>query len=88
MAALCPAIRSRALMAVLSLACMRFRRLSWIVPAILLLTGCSTVRDVLGIPNAGDPSVTLRSAEPRWLLIKNPRFGDVPSEPEAVLVTL
>ena len=52
----------------------------------LVLSGCDSVRSFLGIPNAGDPSVTLRSAEPRWLLVKNPRFGDVPSEPEFIWV--
>jgi len=48
--------------------------------------GCSTAKSVIGVPNAGDPSVTIKSAETRWLLIKNPRFGDVPSEPEYVWV--
>ncbi|HUG35429.1 MAG TPA: FlgT C-terminal domain-containing protein [Candidatus Limnocylindrales bacterium] len=33
-----------------------------------------------------DPSVEIKSAEPRWLLIKNPRFGDVASEPEYIWV--
>jgi hypothetical protein len=53
---------------------------------LLLLSGCNTVRDVLGVPAPGDPSITLRSAEPKWLLVKNPRFGDVPSEPEYIWV--
>jgi hypothetical protein len=57
-----------------------------LVATLALLAGCNTVRDVLGLPNPGDPSVNLRSAEPRWLLIKNPRFGDVPSEPEYIWV--
>ena len=48
--------------------------------------GCSTAKSVIGVPNTGDPSVTIKSAETRWLLIKNPRFGDVPSEPEYVWV--
>jgi hypothetical protein len=48
--------------------------------------GCSTAKNVIGVPSAGDPSVTIKSAETRWLLIKNPRFGDVPSEPEYVWV--
>ncbi len=48
--------------------------------------GCSTAKSVIGVPTAGDPSVTIKSAETRWLLIKNPRFGDVPSEPEYVWV--
>jgi hypothetical protein len=50
------------------------------------LAGCNTLRNVLGVPSPGDPSVSLRSAEPRWLLVKNPRFGDVPSEPEYIWV--
>jgi hypothetical protein len=49
-------------------------------------SGCSTAKNVIGVPTAGDPSVTIKSAETRWLLIKNPRFGDVPSEPEYVWV--
>jgi hypothetical protein len=48
--------------------------------------GCSTAKNVIGVPDAGAPSVTIKSAETRWLLIKNPRFGDVPSEPEYVWV--
>jgi len=49
-------------------------------------SGCSAAKSVIGVPNSGDPSVTIKSAETRWLLIKNPRFGDVPSEPEYVWV--
>jgi len=49
---------------------------------VLALAGCSAMRQALGVPSPGDPSVTIKSAETRWLLIKNPRFGDVPSEPE------
>jgi hypothetical protein len=48
--------------------------------------GCSAAKSVIGVPTAGDPSVTIKSAETKWLLIKNPRFGDVPSEPEYVWV--
>lgn len=54
--------------------------------AAALMTGCNTMRNIMGYPNPGDPSVELKSAEPKWLLIKNPRFGDVPSEPEYVWV--
>ena len=49
-------------------------------------SGCGTVRQIFGIPNAGEPTINLKSAEARWLLIKNPRFGDVRSEPEFVWV--
>jgi hypothetical protein len=53
---------------------------------LLLASGCSKVREVAGLPVQGDPSVTLKAAETRWLLVQNPRFGDVPSEPEYVWV--
>ncbi|MET0852358.1 MAG: hypothetical protein ABW020_14570, partial [Candidatus Rokuibacteriota bacterium] len=43
-------------------------------------------RELIGFPKQSDPSVEIRSAEPKWLLIKNPRFGDVPSEPEYIWV--
>jgi len=52
----------------------------------VLLSGCGTVREVLGLPAQNDPSVQIRSAESKWLLIKNPRFGDVASEPEYIWV--
>ncbi len=57
-----------------------------VVAAGVLLSGCGSVRDVLGLPGQPDPSVQIRSAEARWLLIKNPRFGDVASEPEYIWV--
>src|SRR5574341_429830 len=62
------------------------RRLTWLVALAVVLPGCSTVRSALGVPSAGDPSVTIKPAETRWLLIKNPRFGDVASEPEYIWV--
>lgn len=52
---------------------------------VLALPGCNTVRKIAGLPEQADPSV-LRSAETRWLLVQNPRFGDVPSEPEYIWV--
>lgn len=64
---------------------MKHRLTLWLALA-LALTGCSTVRQALGVPSPGDPSVAIKSAETRWLLIKNPRFGDVPSEPEYIWV--
>jgi hypothetical protein len=51
-----------------------------------LLAGCGTVRQALGVDAPPEPSIAIKSAETRWLLIKNPRFGDVPSEPEYVWV--
>lgn len=62
------------------------QRLAWLLALAVLLSGCSTVRSALGVPSPGDPSVTIKSAETRWLLIKNPRFGDVASEPEYIWV--
>src|SRR5262245_63932256 len=50
------------------------------------LGGCVSIRELAGLPAQNDPSVTLRPSEPKWLLIKNPRFGDVPSEPEYIWV--
>jgi hypothetical protein len=51
-----------------------------------LLSGCVSLRELAGYAPQNDPSVTIRPSEPKWLLIKNPRFGDVPSEPEYVWV--
>jgi len=61
-------------------------RLTLWLALVLALAGCATVRQALGVPSLGDPSVTIKPAETRWLLIKNPRFGDVPSEPEYIWV--
>ena len=44
------------------------------------------MKQLIGVRDPGDPSIVIKSAETRWLLIKNPRFGDVPSEPEYVWV--
>jgi hypothetical protein len=52
----------------------------------VLFAGCVSLRELAGYPAQNDPSVTLRSTEPKWLLIKNPRFGDVASEPEYIWV--
>jgi len=65
---------------------MTVRPLAVIVVVALAAFGCSTAKQVLGVPNPGDPSIAIKSAETKWLLIKNPRFGDVPSEPEYVWV--
>jgi hypothetical protein len=62
----------------------------WLVVGLLVVllgvSGCSTIRQILGIANPGEPTINLKSAEARWLLIKNPRFGDVRSEPEFIWV--
>jgi alkanesulfonate monooxygenase SsuD/methylene tetrahydromethanopterin reductase-like flavin-dependent oxidoreductase (luciferase family) len=62
------------------------QRLITLVALVLVLSGCSTFRKIVGSPDPGDPSITIRSAEPRWLLVKNPRYGDVRSEPEYIWV--
>jgi len=65
---------------------MKRQPIALLLATALALSGCTTIRNVLGVPAPGEPSVNLKSAETRWLLIKNPRFGDVPSEPEYVWV--
>src|SRR5262249_52540937 len=45
-----------------------------------------SLRELAGLPKVDDPSVEIKAAEPKWLLIKNPRFGDVASEPEYIWV--
>ena len=61
---------------------MRVPRIALILAVLFAVCGCSQLRAITGYGPAGDPSVTLKSAETRWLLVKNPRFGDVASEPE------
>src|SRR5215468_11554544 len=65
---------------------MKTRSLVWLLVPLVALSGCSMMKKFLGIQDPGDPSVDIKPAEPKWLLIKNPRFGDVPSEPEYVWV--
>ncbi len=62
------------------------RRLAWCLVLALMLAGCTTVKQALGVQAPAEPSIEIKSAETRWLLIKNPRFGDVASEPEYVWV--
>jgi hypothetical protein len=62
-------------------------RVHWLViaaVALVAVSGCGGRgwREYFGLAAQADPSVAIRSAEPRWLLIKNPRCCDVPSEPE------
>src|SRR5213083_3227369 len=65
---------------------MVIRRLVIVLIALVpVLAACSTVKTILGSDSRSEPTA-LKSAESRWLLIKNPRFGDVPSEPEYVWV--
>jgi len=65
---------------------MVIRHLAIVVIALVpVLVACSTMKSIIGSTSPGEPTA-LKSAESRWLLIKNPRFGDVPSEPEYVWV--
>ena len=56
----------------------------------LSLSACGgelpSLKEIAGLPKDNDPSVEIKAAEPKWLLIKNPRFGDVASEPEYIWV--
>jgi hypothetical protein len=65
---------------------MKPQRVVWLFVVILSLSGCSTVRNFFGVASPGEPTIELKSAETRWLLIQNPRFGDVRSEPEYIWV--
>ena len=65
---------------------MNARYLVWLLLPLVAVSGCSTMKKLLGVADPGEPSVVIKSAETRWLLINNPRFGDVPSEPEYVWV--
>ena len=65
---------------------MKVSYLAGLLVMLLATSGCNSVRQFFGIPNPGEPTINLKSAEARWVLIKNPRFGDVRSEPEFVWV--
>jgi hypothetical protein len=64
---------------------MTMQRSVLLLLTILALVGCDSMRKALGLAQVGEPS-ELKSAETRWLLIKNPRYGDVASEPEYIWV--
>jgi hypothetical protein len=65
---------------------MKARYVVGLLLAMLAASGCNSLRQVAGIPIQPEPTVNIKSAETRWLLIKNPRFGDVRSEPEYIWV--
>jgi len=51
-----------------------------------LAAGCVSLREIAGLPAESVPTLSLQTAEARWVLVKNPRFGDIPSEPEYIWV--
>src|SRR5499427_678672 len=65
-------------------------RLAGLALVVASLAACArefpSLRELAGLPKVDDPSVEIKAAEPKWLLIKNPRFPDVASEPEYVWV--
>ena len=69
---------------------MKFLPVVCLLVATLVFTGCTAMtnaaRELMGMPALSDPSVALKPAEARWLLVKNPRFGDIASEPEYIWV--
>jgi hypothetical protein len=62
----------------------RFILLAGVVAVVV--TGCTSMRELVGSPGVLDPMVDLRATQAKWLLIENPKFPDVPSEPEYVWV--
>jgi hypothetical protein len=64
-----------------------YRRGQWLVLAgfiVIAVSGCGGrgLREYFGFLPTSDPSVNIRPAESKWLLIKNPRCCDIASEPE------
>ena len=51
-----------------------------------MVSGCVSAREFIGLPAESTPTVTQTRAAQNWLLIKNPRHGDAPSEPEYIWV--
>src|SRR5712664_3581956 len=80
-------VESPMLRAPMSLAA-RWRLVRVLVVVVVTLSACggTSLRELAGLPKVDDPSIEIRAAEPKWLLIKNPRFPDIPSEPEYVWV--
>jgi hypothetical protein len=58
---------------------------AWVLTLALVASGCS-LRELAGYGPGSQPTVNIKPAEARWLLVQNPRFGSVPSEPEYIWV--
>ncbi len=69
---------------------MGFAIARFVLPCLLgvawLVSGCVSAREFVGLPAESTPSVTQSRAAQNWLLIKNPRHGDAPSEPEYIWI--
>lgn len=55
-----------------------------LLTAAVLTSGCVSFRQLAGFQAEPTPTVSLRL--PRWVLVENPRFGDVRSEPQYIWV--
>jgi hypothetical protein len=64
---------------------MTMQRVALLLLVLVSAVGCDSMRKIVGLAEVGEPS-ELKSAETRWLLIQNSRYGDVPSEPEYIWV--
>jgi len=63
------------------------RLVAALLAVVLLASGCVSLRELLvGLPAEPTPTAVRQTAETRWVLVKNPRFGDVASEPEYIWV--
>ncbi len=49
-------------------------------------SGCFSAREIVGLPAESTPTVNREIAESRWVLVKNPRFGSAPTEPQYIWV--
>lgn len=52
----------------------------------LTASGCVSLRELAGFPAEATPTLGQARAAQNWVLIKNPRFGDLRSEPEYIWV--
>ena len=66
----------------------RIRRLALppLLGMLLVVSGCVSMRELAGFPAESTLSVNIQRPTKYWVLIKNPRYGDVASEPEYIWV--
>src|SRR5574337_1101122 len=58
-----------------------------LVGVVLGASGCgASLREVVGLPPEPTATANTQRVQQKWVLIKNPRFGDVSSEPEYIWV--